>query len=94
MNVGLHIIHRKECNKLIVISNKYIIHLKALIRQKKGKWPLSCKIKDRKTNSTVKSKIFLFDEKIDLEKLKEQMLYCSLPNEIKFLEPYLDMPEF
>ena len=88
INTGLQIRHQKRNNKLIIVNDEYTIHLKAFLNSRKGKWPLSCKIKDRKTNSVIKSKFIMFDDKIDLKKIKEQLIYCSIPKELKELEEY------
>ena len=89
INIGLQIRHQKRSNKLIIVSDKYTIHLKAFLNTRKGKWPLACKIKDRKTNSVVKSDFILFNEKIDLKKIKKQLLDCFIPDELKTLEAYV-----
>jgi hypothetical protein len=79
----------QQDNKIVVINDKYNIHLQLYSFKRHGKYPLRCKIVDRASKKTILVKVFLFDNKPDLSKLKTSILNCVIPKELKEIEKYL-----
>jgi len=89
VNVSLHARYQKVNNKLIILNNHYNIHLKLFEYRRKQKYVVSCKVRDRKTNRVIFTKVFYLDDKIDLRSVKLKILNREIPKEFKEIEKYV-----
>lgn len=89
VNANLQVRYQKVNNKLIVINDKYNVHLKLFANKRKQHYVMSCKVKDKQTKRIICTKLFYFDRKVDLKQMKNQILDRNIPKELKEIEKYI-----
>ena len=57
--------------------------------KRKKECKVVCKVKDRKTNSVLFSKLYRFNEQLDMEQIKHDFLCNDIPKEFKEIEKYV-----
>jgi len=81
--------YHKANNKIIVLGDKCKIYMKLFSKRRKDKYVVVCKVKDRKSNQLLYSKAYMFEQKIDLVQLKEEIKNGDLPKEFEELWQYM-----
>ena len=89
VNIGLQVRYQKANKKLVILNNKYNIHLKLYSNMRKQKYIVSCKVKERKTMKTIFTKTFYFDKKVDLKQMKMDFIDRHIPEKLKEIEKYV-----
>jgi len=89
IDTNLQVRYQKINNKLVILNNKYNIHLKLYACKRRQKYAVGCKVKDRKTMKTVFTKVFFFDEKVNLEQIKSKILERHIPKKLEEIEKYV-----
>jgi hypothetical protein len=89
INETLQVRYQKSNNKLVILNSMYNIHLRLYPQKRHNKFPVKCKIVDRKTGKTVLVKVFYFDERPNMRELKVAILGHCLPKELKEIESFI-----
>jgi len=89
VNVDLRVRYHKTTKRLVITNNKYNIHIRMYSYKRKKECKVVCKVKDRETNTILFSKLYHFNEQLDMEQIKHCFLYSSIPKEFKEIEKFI-----